>query len=125
MSTKKSAKILKLQCLPNLTTIIAVAIEHYVAVQYPPDSADCALAAREALLDVVAKINQTCTTDSHVLLSRRLRTLLKIAINYYCDQWPDAENLDAIREQLLQSLYEQEVDDAILAPLHPDLFHPN
>jgi hypothetical protein len=125
MIESMSAKILKLPCLPNLVAIMTEAIEQYVAIQYPPDSADCALAAREALLDVVTKINQTCTSDSHVLLSRRLRTLLKIAINYYCDQWPEAENLEVIREQLLQALYEKEVDDALLAALHPDLFHPN
>jgi len=115
-----SAKIIKLQCLPNLAAIYRVAVENYVAIQYPPDSADCALAAREALLDVVAKIKISCVTDPHVLLSRRLRTMLKIALNYYCDQWPEVENLEAIREQLLAALYEEQIDDSLLASIHPD-----
>ena len=118
-----SAKILKLQCSPNLCAILAAAVNQYVAIQYPPGSADCALAAREALLDVVKKIRSTCVNQSHVELSRRLRTLLKIAINYYCDQWPVAkstENLDNIRALILEALYEKEVDDHLLASSHPD-----
>ena len=119
-----SAKILKIQCSTNLSAILAAAVNQYVAIQYPPGSADCALAAREALLDVVEKINQSCVKDTHVLLSRRLRTLLKIAINYYCDQWrpctESAENLETIRAKLLEALYEKEIDDDVLAAIHPD-----
>lgn len=117
-----SAKILKLQCSPNLCAILAAAINQYVAIQYPSGSADCALAAREALLDVVKKIKSTCVHQSHVELSRRLRTLLKIAINYYCDQWPEAintENLENIRALLLEALYGKEIDDLLLAKIHP------
>jgi len=114
-----SAKILKLQCSANLSAILAAAVNQYVAVQYPPGSADCALAAREALLDVVEKINTTCETETHVVLSRRLRTLLKIAINYYCDQWPESDNLASQRTLLLEALYEKEINDALLATIHP------
>lgn len=114
-----SAKTLKIQCSKNLSAILAAAVKHYVAIQYPPGSADCALAAREALLDVVEKIDTSCTKETHVLLSRRLRTLLKIAINYYCDQWNSTDELESMRARLLEALYEKEIDDSLLAAIHP------
>ena len=51
-----SAKVIDLQCSPNLAASMAAAIRGYVAVQYPPGVSDCALAAREALLTVAQDI---------------------------------------------------------------------
>ena len=114
-----SAKIINLQCSPNLSDTMAAAIRNYVAVQYPPGASDCALAAREALLTVADDIETVCQTEPSVNLSRRLRTMLKIAVNYYCDQYSEGEPREAGRNALLSALQGEQVDDALIAPLLP------
>ena len=98
---------------------MAAAIRNYVAVQYPPGVSDCALAAREALLTVADNIETICQTAATVELSRRLRTMLKIAVNYYCDQYVEGEPREAGRNALLAALQGEQVDDALIAPLVP------
>lgn len=112
-----SAKVFHLQCSPNLAAAMAAAIRGYVAVQYPPGVADCALAAREALLTVAEDIETVCLTAAVVPLSRRLRTLLKIAINFYCDQRASGEARELGRQSMLAALQGEPVDDALIAPL--------
>jgi hypothetical protein len=114
-----SAKVIHLQCSPNLSGTMAAAIRNYVAVQYPPGVSDCALAAREALLTVADNIETVCQTAPNVELSRRLRTMLKIAINYYCDQHSEGEPREVGRNALLAALQGEQVDDALIAPLVP------
>lgn len=112
-----SAKVIQLQCSPNLTAAMAAAIRGYVAVQYPPGVSDCALAAREALLTVAEDIETVCQSAATVSLSRRLRTLLKIAINFYCDQRSAGEAREQARLAMLAALQGEQVDDAFIAPL--------
>ena len=114
-----SAKVINLQCSPNLSDTMAAAIRNYVAVQYPPGASDCALAAREALLMVADDIDTVCQTEPSVNLSRRLRTMLKISVNYYCDQYSEGEQREAGRNALLAALQGERVDDALIAPLLP------
>lgn len=114
-----SAKVIHLQCSPNLSDSMAAAIRNYVAVQYPPGASDCALAAREALLTVADNIETVCQTAATVELSRRLRTMLKIAVNYYCDQYVEGEAREAGRNALLAALQGEPVDDVLIAPLVP------
>jgi len=96
---------------------MAAAIRGYVAVQYPPGVSDCALAAREALLTVAQNIETVCQTAATVRLSRRLRTMLKIAVNYYCDQWPENEVRELGRSAMLAALQGEQVEDELIAPL--------
>ena len=114
-----SAKVFHLQCSPNLCATMAAAIKNYVAVQYPPGVSDCALAAREALLTVANKIESDCQAAATVELSRRLRTMLKIAINYYCDQYEEGKAREAGRNAMLAALQGEQVEDGIMAPLLP------
>jgi hypothetical protein len=78
---------------------------------------DCALAAREALLTVAQDIETVCQTAATVRLSRRLRTMLKIAVNYYCDQWPEGEARELGRSAMLAALQGEQVEDELIAPL--------
>ena len=112
-----SAKVIIFQCSPNLAACMAAAIRGYVAVQYPPGVADCALAAREALLTVAQNIETVCQSASTVTLSRRLRTLLKIAVDFYCDQRPEGEARELGRSAMLAALQGEQVDDELIAPL--------
>ena len=114
-----SAKVIHLQFSSNLSATMAAAIRNYVAVQYPAGVSDCALAAREALLTVADNIETVCQTAATVELSRRLRTMLKIAVNYYCDQYAEGEPREAGRNALLAALQGEQVDDALIAPLVP------
>jgi hypothetical protein len=114
-----SAKVIQLQCSPNLSSAMAAAIRNYVAVQYPPGVSDCALAAREALLTVADNIESVCQTAATVELSRRLRTMLKIAVNYYCDQYNEGEAREAGRNAMLAALQGEQVEDGLIAPLLP------
>ena len=100
-----SAKVFELQCSPHLCGVMVAAIRGYVAVQYPPGVSDCALAAREALLMVADNIETVCQTEPTVSLSRRLRTMLKIAVNFYCDQRPASEAVEDGRAALLAALH--------------------
>ena len=113
------AKVFDLQCSPNLARSLAAAIRNYVAVQYPPGSSDCALAAREALLTVAENIETVCDSAKTVTLSRRLRTMLKIAVNYYCDQYDEGDSREAGRNAMLAALQGETIDDALIAPLLP------
>lgn len=112
-----SAKVINLLCSPNLVAAMAAAIRGYVAVQYPPGVSDCALAAREALLTVAQDIETGCQTAETVTLSRRLRTMLKIAVNFYCDQRSAGETREKGRNAMLAALQEEQVDDELIAPL--------
>ncbi len=112
-----SAKVIQFQCSPNLTTSMAAAIRGYVAVQYPPGVSDCALAAREALLTVAQDIETVCQTARTVTLSRRLRTMLKIAVDFYCDQRPASEAREQGRHAMLAALQGEQVDDELITPL--------
>lgn len=112
-----SARVIEFQCSPNLAASMAAAIRGYVAVQYPPGVSDCALAAREALLTVAQDIETVCQTAATVTLSRRLRTLLKIAVGFYCDQRPASEARERGRSAMLAALQGEQVDDELIAPL--------
>ena len=115
-----SAKVIQLQCSPNLSSAMAASIRNYVAVQYPPGVSDCALAAREALLTVADNIESVCQTAASVELSRRLRTMLKMAVNYYCDQHTEGEARESGRSAMLAALQGEQVDDTLIVPLVPD-----
>ncbi len=96
---------------------MAAAIRGYVAVQYPPGVSDCAQAAREALLTVAENIETGCQTASTVTLSRRLRTMLKMAVNFYCDQRSAGEAREMARNAMLAALQGEQVEDEVIAPL--------
>ena len=112
-----SAKVFNLPCTPNLVLAITAAIRGYVAIQYPPGVSDCALAAREALLTVAENIETGCQAATTVTLSRRLRTMLKIAVNFYCDQRSEGEAREQARNAMLTALQGEQVVDELIAPL--------
>ena len=115
-----SAKTFELISSPRLCAILVVAIRNYVAVQYPPGSSDCALTAREALLDVATNIETRCPQQTTITLSRRLRTMLKIALNYYCEQFTHVADIEPLREMLLASLQGEAADDERLSAISPE-----
>lgn len=91
------------------------AIRAYVATHYPPGVADCAQAAREALLDVADNIETACPGAERISLSRRLRSLLKLAVNEYCDLRDKSSEVEQARTVMLAALQGETVDDALLA----------
>jgi hypothetical protein len=112
-----SAKIFDLQCSMHLSRTLAAAIRSYVAIHYPHGVADCAQAAREALLGVAQDIETVCQGHERVSLSRRLRTLLKLAVNEYCDLQAASVEIEQARAALLAALQGEVVNDALFATL--------
>ncbi len=114
-----SAKTFDLICAPRLCTVLVTAIRQHVAIEYPPGSADCAQAAREALLDVATKIESACQQQASVTLSRRLRTMLKIAVSRYCQQFDQVEVIQDLHASLLLALQGEAIDDRALGVILP------
>jgi len=112
-----SAKIFELQCSPHLSRALVAAIRGYVASHYPRGVADCAQAAREALLEVAQNIETVCLTAERVSLSRRLRTLLKLAVQEYCDGQAASAEVEQARMALLAALQGEVVEDRLFAVL--------
>lgn len=78
-------KEIKLQCCEEAKNVICDAILIYVNVMFPQGCADCSLAAREALLNAIERIQQTYQpVTGEFIFNKRLKPMTKEAlINYY------------------------------------------
>lgn len=81
-----SARQLKLQLDNNQRRVLTNAIQVYCDAAYPPGGSECAQAAREALLNILPQLQNLSPGDETVTISRRMRSHLKAAVNYYCEQ---------------------------------------
>ena len=87
---------------------LSQAIQQYADAAYPPGGSECAQAARAGLLDTAEKILQQIDThQSEVTISRRIKSHVKAAIQYYLqvctEQNADLEQA-TIRYELLLEL---------------------
>jgi hypothetical protein len=100
------AKTIRVECPPALQEILCVAIREYAEAAYPPGGSECGQAARQALMDAAEKLETDFVANNGVYaeLSRRLRTHLKSASQYYVEQHQCQE-----LEPLLRRLLEGEV----------------
>jgi len=96
---------------------IVDALRLYTEVSYPPGCADCALVAREALLETARSLaapgaQGLCTVE----VNRHLRVLLKCAVNYYFDALATQRGapLEAQRQLALDAVQGQEVSEQAL-----------
>ena len=102
------AKTLRIECPPVLQTIFCVAVREYVEAAYPPGCSECGQVARAALTDAVEKMESDFLANDGVYaeISRRLRSHLKAAFQYYAEQHNAHET-----ETLLNLLLEGKVVD--------------
>ena len=82
-----ASRILPLHCDVAIKDLLCRAIREYAHAAYPEGGSDCAQVARYTLLEAAAAIDAAITTDhGEAVISRRLRTTLKSAIDYYFDR---------------------------------------
>ena len=63
---------------------LAEAIQKYADAAYPPGGSECAQSAREGLLDTARSIFQQVNENyQDVIISRRIKSHVKAAIQYY------------------------------------------
>ncbi len=77
------AKNIDLNCAPSLTDIIVVALRNYIDLSYPAGSADCALVARESLLDTLHALEEQRRSGAACHYNRYIRAMLKEAVKLH------------------------------------------
>lgn len=88
--------------------MLSEVIQHYADAAYPVGGSECAQTARAGLLDTVEKINQQIEQGLlHVTISRRIKSHIKAAIQYYLQMFaePNLEKEPALhRSQLMLAM---------------------
>ena len=77
------AKSIELTCAPPLTDIVVAALRDYIDVSYPAGSGDCALVARESLLDTLHALEEQRRAGAACHYNRHLRAMLKEAVKLH------------------------------------------
>jgi hypothetical protein len=77
------AKPIDLNCAASLTDIIVVALRNYIDVTYPAGSGDCALVARESLLDTLHALEEQRRAGAACHYNRYIRAMLKEAVRLH------------------------------------------
>ncbi len=95
---------------------MSIAIQGYADAAYPPGGSDCAQTARAGLLDTAEKISQQVDLGyKQVTISRRIKSHIKAAIQYYlqvsAEQGCDTELTEKRCRLLLALLNGQTVQD--------------
>ena len=109
------AKPIDLTCAPPLTDIIVVALRNYIDVTYPAGSGDCALVARESLLDTLHALEEQRRTGAACHYNRYIRAMLKEAVKLHYsvqayDQGHDCSHQCAVLVDACQGLPRTEAD---------------
>lgn len=78
-------KLINVQCSTEIKDILVTAMRNYTDVAFPAGSADCALVARESMLDSIAMIEReySLSPDGRASYNKRLRAMVKEAIQLY------------------------------------------
>jgi hypothetical protein len=77
------AKNIELTCAPSLTDIIVFALRNYIDLSFPAGSADCALVARESLLDTLHALEEQRRAGEPCHYNRYIRAMLKEAVKLH------------------------------------------
>lgn len=95
------ARDIELQCSPAILELLLEALDHYVAVSFPPGSTDCGQVAREELLNLVQGLRHQYGETGTARYSRRLRALVREGVRVHCEQLSQSDGLDRNRERAL------------------------
>ena len=98
-----SAKQIILHCNHRQRQLLSQAIRAYVAAAYPPGGSECAQAAREALLNAALDCDAVAEAEMQLLFSRRMRSFLRAAMQYFAEQ-PQRHQRHAEIKVLLEEL---------------------
>ena len=97
-----AARTLPLHCDPAIKELLCNAIRTYAHAAYPEGGSECAQVARYALLQAAEGIEASITAEhAEAVISRRLRTTLKAAIDYHFDRQDAATGGASLRQRAL------------------------
>ncbi|MGD2074086.1 MAG: hypothetical protein PVI91_06550 [Gammaproteobacteria bacterium] len=77
------AKQIEVRCPPDIAAIMIEALRWFVEVNYPRGADECSIAAREALLDLVARFERELLPNGVSRYSSRIRAFLCEAVKAY------------------------------------------
>jgi len=96
-----SRKII-LRCDIPVRDILCTAIREYAHAAYPEGGSECAQVARYTLLQLAAEINDGISEEKRsVEISKRPRSMVKAALEYYFNRQDEACGTESIREREL------------------------
>jgi len=77
-------KTLAIYCSPAMKDLICQSMLEYADYAYPAGVDECSLAAREALIDCEKAMQKQFDAEKNqTVISRRIRALVKLAIQYH------------------------------------------
>jgi len=89
-----------LRCDIAISDLLCRATREYAHAAYPEGGSDCAQVARYTLLEAASAIDTAITTDhGEAVISRRLRTTLKAAIDYHFDRLDAASGTGSVHQR--------------------------
>ena len=98
-----AAKQLLIPCTHEQRMLLAEVIRFYALAAYPPGGSECVQAAREALLNTAAQLDNVPSMAVEAVISRRIRTNLKAALDYYAAQHVEQQQTDQLMDILVQA----------------------
>jgi len=94
------SRILTLHCDVAIKDLLCRAIREYAHAAYPEGGSDCAQVARYTLLEAASAIDTAISADQdQAVISRRLRTTLKAAIDYHFDCQDAASGTGSVHQR--------------------------
>lgn len=84
----------------------------YAEAAYPRGGSECAQAARSGLTDTAAKISEQLNQNqSPIIISRRIKTHIKAAIQYYLEANSDQKDAEPSSRIMLAILNGETIED--------------
>jgi len=74
---------IEVRCQPEMAEFIIAALQWFVESHYPHAADECSAAAREAMLDLVARFRRELLPGGSSAYSRRIRAFICEAVNGY------------------------------------------
>jgi hypothetical protein len=118
-----ASRVLTLRCDVVIKDLLCRAIREYAHAAYPEGGSDCAQVARYTLLEAASAIDTAISADhAEAAVSRRLRTNLQAAIDYYFDRLDAASGTASVHQRAVlagllkgESLSRAELEAAVAA----------
>ena len=97
-----ASRILTLHCDVVIKDLLCRAIREYAHAAYPEGGSDCAQVARYTLLEAASAVDAAITADrAEAVISRRLRTTLRAAIDFHFDRQDATSDTGSVHQRAM------------------------
>jgi hypothetical protein len=97
-----ASRILTFHCDVAIKDLLCRAIREYAHAAYPEGGSDCAQVARYTLLEAASAVDAAITADhAEAVISRRLRTTLRAAIDFHFDRQDAASGTGSVHQRAM------------------------